>query len=439
MPHPPFRTDADEIPGLPNIDQAVHLPPVPDPDSAVRITAIETAIPERMSPHLLVMRIHTDAGIVGCGETFMAAEAASSMIHGYMARRLIGADALAIESHWRFLYERMANVGARGTELRAISAIDLCLWDILGQVCKQPVYRLLGGPVRSRIPVYNSCGNPTYSVNPAEGKKHKGTWPGMGSIGQPHPLADSYNYFHNPVELARELIELGYTGMKIWPFDLPAIMRGPSRISSRDIDTALNPLRKIREAVGMDIDVMIDGHGHFQLPAALRIADALRDLKPLWLEDVIKMDNLDTVADFRRQSGMPISTSEMLLCAPEYAAALEKRAADFVMIDPTWVGGISETVRIGRLAQAYNLPVTMHDATGPLTLFAGLHVNAALPNACYQETVRAQIAAGYADLIDATVTIEDGFIDLPRTPGIGAKFNDDLFAEDAPGYRITRS
>src|SRR5690606_661230 len=140
---------------------------------------------------------------------------------------------------------------------------------------------------------------------------------------------------------------------------------------------------------------------------------------------------------FRRQSRMPISVSEMLQCSADYAAALEKRAADYVMIDPTWVGGISETVRIGRLAQVSNIPVSMHDATGPLTLLAGLHALAALPNGLYQETARAQINVAYRQLIEPAVTIDKGHIALPRSPGLGVRLNPDLFKPDAPGYRIT--
>ena len=141
---------------------------------------------------------------------------------------------------------------------RAISAIDLALWDILGQSCGLPVHRLLGGPVRERIRVYNSCGNPAYGVQAEPGERREATWPGMGSVGIPGPISDSYNYFHNPVELAKELISLGYTAMKIWPLDLPALKNGPGYISDADIRQALKPLEKIREAVGMDIDVMIE-------------------------------------------------------------------------------------------------------------------------------------------------------------------------------------
>jgi L-alanine-DL-glutamate epimerase-like enolase superfamily enzyme len=108
------------------------------------------------------------------------------------------------------------------------------------------------------------------------------------------------------------------------------------------------------------------------------------------------------------------------------------------MIDPTWVGGISETKRIADMAQAYNIPVTMHDCTGPLTLIAGLHLNAALPGACYQETVRAQIQTVYKDLIDYEVDIQDGFLDLPRKPGLGVSINPDFFKDGRADYRVTR-
>ena len=448
MSIPPFNIEADEDLGYPNVPEPHHLPPSPLPDAAVRITAIETTVPPSYGTHLMLIRIHTDAGIVGHGESFFLGHSIASVIHEYYAQRLVGADALAIESHWRFLYERMANIGVRGAELRALSAIDLALWDILGQVAKLPIYRLLGGPVRERIPVYNSCANPAYSVHShrneassksgSEATPKRSGWPGMGSVGQPGPLSDSYNYFHNPVELAQELIELGYRAMKVWPLDLPAIKYGPMYISDADLQQALAPWHKIREAVGMKIEVMIDGHGHFQLPAALRIADALRELRPLWLEDIVKLDNLDTLADFRRQSRMPISVSEMLLTAPDYLSALQERAADYVMIDPTWVGGISETMRIGRLAQACNVPVSMHDATGPLTLIAGLHALAALPNGLFQETVRAQIATTYKDLIDEPVLIREGHIALSCRPGLGVTLNPDLFRPDAPGYRISK-
>jgi galactonate dehydratase len=413
---------------------ASYLPATPLED-AVRVVAIETVIPADIMPGLLLLRVHTDAGIIGHGETYYAPHSVAALIHDWMARRLIGQDALAIESHWRFLYERCANFGVRGAELRAISAIDLALWDILGQVCRQPIYRLLGGPVRSRIPVYNSLGNPGYGRNP-EGKQG---WPGYGTIGEPGPLQDSYKLFHAPEELVEELLAEGYTAFKTWLFDSVAHRQGGMRIGLQELEETLRPLVRIRERYGNRIEFMVDGHGFFMLPAALRIAEAMRPLRPLWLEDVLKTDNLETLIDFRRQSGTPISVSEMLLSRADFARVLAAGGADYIMIDPTWVGGISETVRLAHLAQAYNVPVTMHDCTGPLTLFAGLHVNAAVPGCCFQETVRAHIRTFYRDLIDANVNISSSEADLPVGPGLGTRLNPDLFRPERPDYRITRS
>ena len=418
-----------------NPHTAPYLPATPVPDEALAITAIETTIPDDIMPGSLLIRIHTESGIVGHGETYYAPHAVASMLHDWMARRLLGHDALAIESHWRFFYERCANFGVRGTELRAISAIDLALWDILGQFAKLPIYRLLGGAVRSKIAVYNSCGNPSYGRNPY-GEQG---WPGYGSIGSPGKLQDSYNLFHDPCGLVAELLEEGYTAFKTWLFDSVAHERGGMRIGLAELEQTLRPLHAIRERFGNQIEFMVDGHGFFMLPAALRIAEGLRALQPLWLEDILKTDNLDTLTDFRRQSQMPLSVSEMLLSRADFAQVLSRQATDYVMIDPTWVGGISETVRIAHLAQTYNVPVTMHDCTGPLTLFAGLHVNAAVPGCCFQETVRAHIRTFYKDLIDTPVVIENGHTPLPRGAGLGTRLNPDLFQPDRPNYRITRS
>ncbi len=412
-----------------------YLPPTPIEAGAVRITAIETSIPADLFPGYLMLRVHTDAGMVGNGDTYYAPHAVAALVHDWMARRLLGNDALAIESHWRFFYERAANFGVRGAELRAISAVDVALWDILGQVCRQPIYRLLGGPVRDRVAVYNSAGNPAYGASP---NRDQG-WPGYGSFGVAGALQDSYNLFHDPAGLAEELIAEGCTALKVWPFDRAARQHGGMRISLADLEEAVAPLREIRKRVGSKLELLVDGHGFFMLPAALRIAEGLREIQPLWLEDILKMDNLDTLADFRRQSRMPISASEMLLSRADFAKVLQTQAADYIMIDPTWVGGISETVRLAHLAQAYNIPSTMHDCTGPLTVFAGLHVNAAVPGCCFQETVRAHVRTFYKDLIDTPLVIKAGHAELPSGAGLGARANPDLFREGLDGYRVSRS
>lgn len=405
-----------------------------------RITAIETLIPHEFMPGLMLLRIHTDAGtvdgtpVIGHGETYYIPQAAATAIHDWMAQRLLGADAVAIESHWRFLFDRAMAFGGMGAELRALSAIDLALWDILGQLTKQPVWRLLGGPVRDAVTVYNSCGGPFYGARRSNQPGHAG-WPGHGDAGQPGPLEDNWSSVHASGDLAEELVSLGYRGMKLWSFDAVYRRSGGAVITQNDLDEGVAPFRAIRERVGTRIEVMLDGHGFFAWPAAIRIAHAMREIRPMWMEDVLHPESIGTMAAFRREAGVPIAVSEMLILRNQYREILEQSAADYVMIDPTWVGGISETRRIAELAQLYKIPVLMHDCTGPLTLFAGLNVAASVSGVVWQETVRAHLATLYPHLIDIEVTVRDGQIPLSERPGLGARWLEALFTTDHPGYR----
>ena len=401
-----------------------------------KITAIETIHPSEVMPNLMLLRIHTDDGVIGHGETYYTPQAIASLIHDWMARRLIGADALAVESHWRFLYERSRSFGQPGAEMRALSAIDLALWDILGQTCGQPVWRILGGPVREDVRIYNTCGGPSYGAA-TKGGKESLDWPGYGDEGEAGPLQDNWASFHAAGDLAEELVSEGIEGMKLWPFDRFAHANGGHQISWKDLEAGMQPLREIRERVGMKIEIMVEGHAFFQLPAALRLADALREIKPCWLEDIMPLDNLDTVADFRRRSRMPIAASEMLLTRDSFLQLLQKQAADYVMFDPTWCGGFSESRRILQLAETFNVPATIHDCTGPLTLLAGLHLAASHSGVAWQETVRAHIRSFYEKLIDPLPVIGNGRASLPKGTGLGVTVNPELFQPGKHEYRRT--
>jgi L-alanine-DL-glutamate epimerase-like enolase superfamily enzyme len=403
----------------------------------IKITRIETAMPQHVMPGLLALRIHTDAGHVGCGETYYTPHAVAAMIHDWMARRLLGADALQIEGHFRFLYERAANFGARGAELRAISALDLALWDILGQATGQPVWQLLGGRVREAIPVYNSSGGPAYGGRGDRPTGDQG-WPGYGVVGNEGPLNDYWSLVNRPVDYARSLLDEGIRGLKAWTLDFAAHKPGgPLYISHQDLDEGLRPLRAIREALGKDIELMLDGHGFFQLATALRITRAVRDLDMLWLEDIIRPDSIDTIADLRQKADVPLAVSEMMVGYDDFRLVLEKRAADYVMIDPTWVGGISQTRRVAELAQFYNVPVVMHDCTGPFTLLSGIHVATATANVAWQETLRAHIRLLYPRLIHESIAVVDGQARPSQTPGIGATWRSDLFERSDADVRVS--
>lgn len=406
-----------------------------------RITALETLVPHDIMPGLMILRVHAQlqAGesFIGNGETYYIPTSAAAVIHDFFAPRLIAADALAIESHWRFLYERMIAFAGTGAELRALSAVDLALWDLAGQIHQEPIWRLLGGPVRDAVPVYNSSGGPSYGRSNNQIPSASG-WPGHGDPGKPGPLEDNWASMNQPIELAKELIQLGYQGMKLWSFDAVYRRRGGQLLNAKDIDEGLLPFRKIRETLGDQIDLMLDGHGFFSLGAARQIANAMKEVKPLWLEDILRPDCVQTMAEFRRSIDVPVAVSEMLVAIDDYRRVLEAGAADMIMIDPTWVGGISGTRRIAELAQAYNVPTLMHDCTGPMTLLSGLHIAGSNSGVAYQETVRAHLATLYPHLIDVSIQVQNGQLNLPDRPGIGARWKDDLFDPTHPGYRITK-
>lgn len=402
----------------------------------MKITKIETVSGPDISPGLAFCRITTDEGLVGCGESFYIPSAVTAVIHDWMAPRLLGADPFDIEGHWRFLYERATNFGARGAELRALSAIDLALWDIKGKACDMPVWQLLGGRVQDGVRIYNSSGGPEYGGKQANPRAI--LWPGHGAVGNKGPLNDYWSVMHEPAAYARELIEEGIGALKMWPLDFAAHKPGgPLYIEPADLAKGLEPFFKIREAVGDQIELILDGHGFFQLPMALRIAERLKDIRPLWLEDVIRPDSIDTISDFRAKCGLPLAVSEMMIGPDDYRQVLEKRAADYVMIDPTWVGGISQTLKITDLSQFYNVPVVMHDCTGPLTLLAGVHVGVARGNVAWQETLRSHVRMRYPELISAMPEIRQGRILAPTGPGLGAELDDALFLSSS-SLRISK-
>lgn len=381
----------------------------------MRLTRIETI---HLAEHatLLFVRLHTGAGLVGHGETKYAPDALHGFIHRYAAPLLLGRDPLRIDRHWRVLYENAARCGAKGVELRALSALDTALWDLLGQAAGMPVYQLLGGASHDRVPVYNTCAGPIYarSLNRAAG------------IGQAGVYEDLDAFMTRADELAADLLAEGIKGMKIWPFDPYAPPSRGQRIGLEDLDRGLEPFRRIRQAVGRRIEIMVEGHGLWSLPAAKRIAQAVEEFAPFWIEDLVRPESVAALVELRRSTRTPLLVSEMLMTRYEYLPTFAAGAADIAMIDPAWCGGISEARKIGQMAEAYGLPVTFHDCAGPINLFAGLHLALNAPNAVYLETVRAFIRTFYPDLVTTNVVIEDGFALPPTGPGLGTALLPDV-------------
>lgn len=416
----------------------------------MKITQIET-IYQPDYPSILFVAVHTDAGLTGYADTCYMPESVAGYLHGFAAPMLLGHDPLAIDLHWRRLYEVIAHSVGKGAELRGLSAIDVCLWDILGQATGMPIWQLLGGAVRDRIKTYNTCGGPHY------GRSVKGGT-GYGTDGQSNGrYEDLIAFMERPGELAQDLLSEGLTGMKLWPFDYVAHFPGRSDdwrsfrgmfdpslrslgghdISAADLARGVEPIRKIREAVGSAMDIMVEGHGLWSLPAALKIARALEPYQPAWIEDLMRADDPTALAELRRGTTCPVLASEYLATRYEYRPLLDHQAVDIVMVDPTWAGGITESKKICTLAETYKRPVAMHDCTGPFTLYAGIHLAINATNAIYQESVRAYLRVNYPEIVTTLPTVEAGHILAPTTPGLGTTLLPDFRTRPGTVVRVT--
>jgi galactonate dehydratase len=400
----------------------------------VKVSAVETL---RLGefPNLLWVRVHTDEGVTGLGETFFGAEAVEAYIHESVAPYLLGQDPLHIDKHARALTPYVG-YAAGGVEGRGNSAIDIALWDLFGRWVGQPIYQLLGGPSRERIRIYNTCAG--YRYVRARPKQEVGNWglPEMAEEAE-GPYEDLDAFLNRAGELALSLREQGITGMKIWPFDPYAEASGGHDISAADLDRALEPFRQIRAAVGLEMDIMVELHGLWNLPTARRIARALEEFQPYWFEDPLRADNLDALATFAAGTHVPVTLSETIATRWGFREAFERGAVGIAMLDVSWCGGISEAKKIATMAEAHQLPVAPHDCTGPIVLVASTHLSINAPNALIQETVRAYYSGWYRELVTTLPDIRDGTIAAPPGPGLGTELRPDL--DKRPDAQVRRS
>jgi galactonate dehydratase len=367
----------------------------------MHITTIETLqIPEL--PRTLWIRIHTDEGLIGLGETYIHAEAARAMIQDvYAPEFLLGKDPSQIESHWRSMFDRSSFVGWSGAEIRAISAIDIALWDILGQYTQQPIYQLLGGASRDRIPIYNTCNHEEMIDFPDE-----------------------------PVALAQDLMSDGIRAMKIWPFDAFASQSGGQAIHLADLERAIKPIRKIREDLGKAIEIAVEFHGNWNLPCAIRIARALEEFQVLWLEDPMNPDHLDAYEHLVDETNIPLMLSERLMTRYQFLPIMQRKLAQIINPDVEWCGGISEAKKIASLAETFHLPVAFHNYGGPILNFASAHVAANINNLMMLETGRDLISQWTEDIITQPIRISNGYMMLPEGPGLGVSLSPDLLERE---------
>jgi L-alanine-DL-glutamate epimerase-like enolase superfamily enzyme len=384
----------------------------------LKITGVET-VRVAEHPNLSWVQVHTDAGLVGLGETFYGARAVEAYIHETAAPLLLGRDPLQIDGISRDLAGYLGFAGT-GVEMRGNSAIDIALWDIFGKITNQPIAQLLGGFSRSEIRTYNTCAGTAYMQQGGQ------TVANYGLADKTKGYADLDAFLHRADDLAEELLAEGITAMKIWPFDAAAEKTKGQHIGVDDLKAALLPFEKIRKRVGDKMDVMVEFHSMWQLLPAIQIARALEPYNTFWHEDPIRMDSLGDLRRYAAASRAPLCASETLATRWAFRDLLETGAAGIVMLDLSWCGGISEARKIAAMAEAWHLPVAPHDCTGPVVLCASTHLSLNAPNALMQESVRAFYRTWYRDLVTALPVVERGTITVPPGAGLGMELSPDL-------------
>jgi len=398
----------------------------------MKITAVETV---RLGefPNLAWVRLRTDEGLTGLGETFMGAAAVEAYIHESAAPKLIGRDPIQIEAINKSLLNYLGWRGT-GVETRGNSAIDIALWDLFGKAIGRPVCEALGGRSRDRIRVYNTCAGYKYIRD--ERSQAVANW-GVGNSRGPYE--DLEAFLHRADELALSLLEQGITGMKIWPFDIAAERTAGWDISPAELDAALEPFAKIRKAVGNRMDIMVEFHSLWSLPMAQRLARALAPFDTYWHEDPLRLDNLADLKAYAPHSKAWVCASETLAYTHSFREYLETGAAGVAMLDLSWCGGLSEARKIAALAEAWHVPVAPHDCTGPVVYAASCHFSLHARNALIQESVRAFYTGWYTELVTELPPITQGEVTVNMKPGLGLDLLPDLDRRKDASVRTTRA
>jgi L-alanine-DL-glutamate epimerase-like enolase superfamily enzyme len=244
-------------------------------------------------------------------------------------------------------------------------------------------------------------------------------------------------FLHHPEELARSLLDAGTTGMKIWPFDPSAESSNGHDISATQLDRALEPVRRIRSAVGLQIDIMVELHALWDVPAACRIAAALDEFDLFWIEDPVRVTSADALTEVQRATKTPIAAGETLSGLPSFRDLLVRGGTSIVIFDVGWVGGITTARKVAALAEAHERPVAPHDCTGPVVYAAATHLSLHLPNAIVQESVRAFWDGWYGDLVTALPVVDRGMVTAPVGPGLGLELRPEVFERSDVHIRTT--
>ncbi len=367
----------------------------------MKVTRIETLA---ASVHQWV-KVSTDEGLTGIGELHPGSGGAGTPVIvvaavEYHAEYLVGKNPLEIERHWQHMFRRCLFRGGSDA-MAALGAIDVALWDIAGKAAGLPVYQLLGGPTRDRIRVYVHLDGAT-----------------------PEELADD----------ALRRVEQGYTALRFYPLGpfgegLPNSYQGVVR--TMEAHTAA-----VRDAVGPDLDLMIDVVNRLSVPEAIEAGRVLEPYGLYFFEDPIEPDNIDAMAEVAARVPIPIASGERLYTIYQFRELLNKNASAYIRPDISVAGGITNLKKIAALAEASYVGMAPHNPCSPVMTASCAHLDAAIHNLAIQEYRGDEYESPKSDLIKEPLKLVDGHLMLPEGPGLGIELNEEAFGSYPPVPRI---
>lgn len=350
------------------------------------------------------VEVHTDEGITGWGEittTTLIANRAVAGIIDQLNDLLVGEDPTHIERIWNKVFRSFTYMGSRGATTHVVSGIDIALWDIRGKQLGLPIYELLGGKVREDVLLYT------------------------------HPDQSKWDTDEGIEQEVRKIVESGHTSMKFDPFPHTGEQETQNAgYMSGTLDRtgerlAANVTAKVRDYAGDEMEILIDAHGRFNVPTAIRLCNSLEDAAGIdWFEEPVPVESYHALSQVREKVNVPISVGERLHTRWEFVPIFENELADFVMPDVTWTGGITELKKISTQAESYYIPVSPHDASGPINVLAGAHVMLTVPNFYRIETSNADLST-YNQFIETPLDNSGGSLKVPNMPGLGIEMNMD--------------
>lgn len=361
----------------------------------MKIISVQTFL---VRPRWCFVKIQTDDGFVGWGEAVLEgkAETVSACVEE-MSDYIIGEDPSRIEDIWTKLY-RGAFYRGGGILMSAISGIDQALWDIKGKVFNTPVYQLMGGPCRNRIKVYSWIGG------------------------------------DRPSDVAKASLQKkneGFTAIK-----MNATEECQYVDSFEKIDAVLERVASIREAVGKNFGIAIDFHGRVHKPMAKVLAKKLEEFDPMFLEEPVLCENMESFREIAAACNIPIATGERLFSRWDFKKLFQAGGVDIIQPDLSHAGGITEVKKIASMAEAHDIALAPHCPLGPIALMSCIQVDATCHNAFIQEQ---SMGIHYNEgrcVLDYITNLEDftfkeGYMTLPKRPGLGVEVNEALVQEES--------